>query len=189
MKDRRTLVLNSDYNPVSLYPLHHISAKSAIIRVLNDTCYTIEEYEDEIKTQNPNVHIKWPAVIVRKQFISKEYFTPLNKYSLFYRDKGLCAYCSKELKLSEDITLDHVIPESLGGKRTWENSVLACTSCNAKKGSLLPNGIWKPPFKPFKPNYWQLLEVRRNFPLKIYHKSWIDYIQPWHGELRIETYD
>jgi hypothetical protein len=33
-------------------------------------------------------------------------------------------------------TLDHMIPESLGGRLTLENAVLACELCNKQKGSL-----------------------------------------------------
>ena len=54
--------------------------------------------------------------------------------SLIYkRDNHTCQYCGSTKKL----TIDHVIPRSRGGKDTWENMVIACSSCNTKKGDQL----------------------------------------------------
>ena len=36
---------------------------------------------------------------------------------------------------TKNLTIDHVIPRSKGGKDTWENLVACCASCNIKKGS------------------------------------------------------
>ena len=36
-----------------------------------------------------------------------------------------------------ELSLDHVIPISRGGKSTWENVVCACLSCNVRKGNKL----------------------------------------------------
>ena len=44
-----------------------------------------------------------------------------------------CAYCGS----TENLTIDHVIPRCKGGGDTWENLVVACSSCNTKKGSML----------------------------------------------------
>ena len=41
-----------------------------------------------------------------------------------------CAYCGS----TEDITLDHVKPRSLGGPDTSRNIVCACNQCNHEKG-------------------------------------------------------
>jgi 5-methylcytosine-specific restriction endonuclease McrA len=32
------------------------------------------------------------------------------------------------------LTIDHVIPRSKGGTHTWDNVVIACATCNSKKG-------------------------------------------------------
>ncbi len=61
----------------------------------------------------------------------------LNRRNLFARDEKTCQYCGCELPMSE-LSIDHVIPLSMGGKTTWENVVCACTECNKKKGSMTP---------------------------------------------------
>jgi len=41
-----------------------------------------------------------------------------------------CAYCESK----QNLTLDHIIPQSKGGKDTKTNVVCACKSCNLLKG-------------------------------------------------------
>ena len=52
---------------------------------------------------------------------------------IYKRDKNSCQYCGATTKL----TIDHVIPRSKGGQDTWENLVVACSSCNVKKSDKL----------------------------------------------------
>jgi 5-methylcytosine-specific restriction endonuclease McrA len=37
--------------------------------------------------------------------------------------------------MGPDLTIDHIVPRSLGGKTTWENVVVACQACNVRKGN------------------------------------------------------
>ena len=53
------------------------------------------------------------------------------------RGHGLCHYCKKKFNAT-DLTMDHVIPISRGGKSTKSNIVTACKECNSKKKYLLP---------------------------------------------------
>jgi 5-methylcytosine-specific restriction endonuclease McrA len=46
-------------------------------------------------------------------------------------------YCGDEFHDSQ-LTRDHVIPLSRGGRDCWANVVAACKSCNARKGNRLP---------------------------------------------------
>jgi len=51
------------------------------------------------------------------------------------RDRANCRYCG----ISPDVIyLDHVIPYSLGGKTEYENLVVSCFDCNAKKSGRTP---------------------------------------------------
>jgi len=45
---------------------------------------------------------------------------------------GICAYC---LRPTKHLTIDHVTPLARGGSHTPENIVMACRSCNSKKGA------------------------------------------------------
>jgi len=50
---------------------------------------------------------------------------------------GLCHYCRDRIDPKE-LTLDHLVPISRGGKSTRGNCVAACKECNNKKKNLLP---------------------------------------------------
>ena len=60
-----------------------------------------------------------------------------NRRNIYARDENKCQYCGKRFPTNE-LSLDHIIPRSLGGITTWENIVCACTGCNAKKGGRTP---------------------------------------------------
>ena len=51
--------------------------------------------------------------------------------------QGVCHYCGAEAPPKE-LTLDHIVPISRGGKSTRGNCVPSCKECNSKKQSLLP---------------------------------------------------
>src|SRR5512144_3050656 len=56
---------------------------------------------------------------------------------LFARDRQVCAYCGGRF-LYRDLSRDHIIPASRGGRDTWMNSVTACRPCNTRKGNRAP---------------------------------------------------
>ena len=60
-----------------------------------------------------------------------------SKRNIFIRDNFTCQYCGKELPIKE-LTVDHVIPRSKGGKDTWDIVVTSCKTCNNKKGDKTP---------------------------------------------------
>lgn len=60
-----------------------------------------------------------------------------NRRNIFARDGNRCQYCSKRFPTAE-LSLDHVLPRSRGGRATWENIVCACVRCNVRKGGRTP---------------------------------------------------
>jgi len=51
--------------------------------------------------------------------------------------RGACYYCGRSVPPSE-LTMDHIVPLSRGGKTTKGNVVPACKECNTKKHRLVP---------------------------------------------------
>jgi len=51
--------------------------------------------------------------------------------------KATCYYCRRSVAPKE-LTMDHIVPLSRGGKSTRGNVVPACKECNNKKKYLLP---------------------------------------------------
>ncbi|MBF0118433.1 MAG: HNH endonuclease [Desulfobacterales bacterium] len=56
--------------------------------------------------------------------------------------KGLCHYCNKPTPAKE-LTMDHIVPISRGGKSTKGNVAPACKECNNKKKYFLPMELEK----------------------------------------------
>jgi 5-methylcytosine-specific restriction endonuclease McrA len=59
---------------------------------------------------------------------------PVNRREVLRRDHYSCQYCGS----TKNLTLDHVIPRSKGGKHSWDNVVIACERCNSRKGDRTP---------------------------------------------------
>lgn len=179
---REVLVLNADYSPLTVFPLSVIEARDAVRSVFNDYTTVVTEYDEYIAT--PNLTMKWPAIIAKKDFVKMEKLAILTPESLWYRDEKKCAYCSCTVSKNE-ITRDHVIPEAKGGKTTWTNLVLACPSCNQRKGMKDAVKEWEPKNKAYRPTYYQLLEKRKKFPLSVPHESWVDFLGVWEGKVSV----
>ncbi|MBT8361219.1 MAG: HNH endonuclease [Desulfobacterales bacterium] len=50
---------------------------------------------------------------------------------------GKCHYCHHIFK-HQELTMDHLVPLSRGGRSTKDNLVPCCKTCNTKKQTLLP---------------------------------------------------
>lgn len=106
--------------------------------------------EDVVKTVSAAFRTPRVIVLVRYEgLIRKE--AKFNRLNIFRRDSGACQYCRKKFSRSE-LTIDHVVPRSQGGKSVWDNVVCCCVDCNRKKGGRTPEQArMKLKAKPRKP--------------------------------------
>jgi len=97
------------------------------------------EPDDHDWVSTVNFHIAVPRII-RLLFYDRlpRSEVRFNRRNIFARDKNKCQYCGKRYPTSE-LSLDHIIPRSMGGEAVWENIVCSCTKCNVKKGGKTPN--------------------------------------------------
>ena len=51
--------------------------------------------------------------------------------------RGICYFCGRHFPTSE-LTMDHIVPLTRGGKTTKGNVAAVCKECNNKKKYLLP---------------------------------------------------
>jgi len=77
----------------------------------------------------------------------------LTNVALFARDRHVCMYCGSHFSRGE-LTRDHVLPLSRGGKDIWVNVVTACLACNIRKGGRTPQQAGMPLLAvPYKPSW------------------------------------
>lgn len=164
-----TLVLNADYTPMNIVPLRAMTWNKAIEHVWKGKAEPLHEYEDWI-VRSPSISMRVPSVIINSTYQKPRRFARFSRENLFLRDEHTCQYCGgTHVKL----TFDHVTPDSHGGSTTWENIVAACSPCNSKRGN---NSKIRPFKEPYKPDYYELAEKRKKFPLIVPHETWLHYL-------------
>ena len=107
----------------------------------------------------------------------------LNRRNIFARDQNRCQYCGKKFSTSE-LSLDHVVPRTLGGQMAWDNIVCACLDCNVRKGGRSPEQAnMQMITKPAKPRRSPVIGI--NLGDGRYH-SWKQFLDHayWSVELR-----
>jgi 5-methylcytosine-specific restriction endonuclease McrA len=174
------LVLNADFRPLSYYPLSLWAWQDAIKAVYLDRVSVLSEYDTEV--HSPSQSFRLPSVIALKEYIPAARRPAFTRFNVFLRDSFSCVYCGNE-KPTHDLTFDHVIPRSRGGRTSWENVVTACGPCNLRKADKLPREIKMfPRDLPRQPTSWELQDNGRAFPPNHLHESWRDYLY-WDTEL------
>jgi 5-methylcytosine-specific restriction endonuclease McrA len=174
------LVLNADFRPLSYFPLSVWAWQDSIKAVFLDRVSVLNEYDAAV--HSPSLSMKLPSVIALKEYIPAARRPAFTRFNVFLRDAFCCQYCA-ERHPTPDLTFDHVIPRSRGGRTTWENVVTACGGCNLRKGSRLPRECQMHPLHaPRQPTTWELQDNGRAFPPNYLHESWRDYLY-WDSEL------
>jgi 5-methylcytosine-specific restriction endonuclease McrA len=142
----RTLVLTPWYLPYRV-----VCWEDAITLVYLDKVEVVVSYSQVVRS--PSVTLPLPAVIrMKKRVSTHRYRIRFSRVNVFMRDEFRCMYCGKECAQRE-LTFDHVIPRSQGGRTEWANILSACNRCNTKKGNRTPAQADMAPIRrPFKPD-------------------------------------
>jgi 5-methylcytosine-specific restriction endonuclease McrA len=171
------LVLNADFRPLSYFPLSLWSWQDAIKAVCLERVNIVSSYDRIIRS--PSFEMFLPSVVSLKDYVKPARHPAFTRFNVFLRDRFQCQYCGSK----DDLTFDHVIPRSKGGRTTWENVVTACAPCNLRKSDRLPREIRMWPLQPpYQPTVHDLHNAGRAFPPNHLHESWLDYLY-WDIEL------
>ncbi len=174
------LILNADFRPLSYFPLSVWPWQDAVKAIFRGTVNVVSEYEQIVRS--PELEIKLPSVLALKDYVSTSRDPAFTRFNVYLRDAWKCQYCGNKFQ-TQDLTFDHVIPRSKGGKTSWENIVAACRPCNSRKGNHMPADIGMLPLvKPRQPNVFELQSHGRQFPPNFLHESWSDFLY-WDAEL------
>jgi 5-methylcytosine-specific restriction endonuclease McrA len=126
--------------------------------------------------------MRLPSVIALREYVSAGRWPAFTRFNVFLRDRFTCQYCGTRT-VSNELTFDHVVPRSRGGRTTWSNVVAACGSCNLRKGSHMPRDVGMlPRVKPQRPSVHELQRNGQAYPPNYLHESWRDFLY-WDSEL------
>ncbi len=162
MLDGHVLVLNRVFQAIQITSVRraftllykgHVKAVDADYRT-----YDFENWQDipvqpaDAYVTTPSRNILIPHVVQLLQFDKvPRQEVKFSRGNIYLRDQNRCQYCGRKFPSSE-LSLDHVIPLSRGGKSSWENVVCACLPCNVKKGNKLLSecavGLIRHPVRP-----------------------------------------
>lgn len=136
----------------------HLYARGAVAWTLGEPCFRLRGGINRITGRQSRLDLH-PIVAARgrARATALSAAPALNNAALFARDLHLCLYCGHAFSRYQ-LTRDHVVPRSQGGKDAWENVVSACLSCNTRKGGRTP--------------------VQANMPLLAvpYRPSWVEHL-------------
>jgi len=160
----KVLVLNSTYQPINITTLSRgfklvFKGKAEVLEYMKDKplITSLKEF-------------KRPTVIRLYNYAPVPYRkVRLTRVNIFKRDGHKCGYCGSV----KNLTIDHILPKSRGGKNTWENLITCCGSCNLKKGNKTPTEANMPlkltTFRPSFVYFIKKFEQNNN-------ESWVNYI-------------
>lgn len=156
------LALNASFEPLTILPVKRA------LRLVIDKKAEILEVDDARMFRSERRELACPLVIrlVRFVHVPRKFRRQVTNTFLFARDSYRCQYCGRhkaQLRGREFLTRDHILPMSRGGVNIWQNVVTACSACNNRKGSHLPDEVGMYPLHPpLEPNYVELVwAVRR----------------------------
>lgn len=174
------LILNADYRPLSYFPLSLWSWQDALRAIFRETVVVVSEYERIVRS--PTCEIRLPSVLALKEYIPSAQRPAFTRFNVFLRDNWQCQYCGEHYR-TQELTFDHIIPRSRGGRTSWMNIVAACQACNIMKGDRIPRECGMFPLnEPRQPTIFELQDNGRRFPPNFLHESWGDFLY-WDTEL------
>ncbi len=174
-----TLLLNADGTPLSSVPLSVVTWQVAMRLVFLGKVRVLKDY-DYWTVRSQHLEMKVPSIVMMTEQVKWSKHLKYSRANVYLRDDFTCQLQSTrrcrevggKVKLSE-LTLDHVVPRSNGGKTNWTNVCASCKDCNSDKGN---DGKIVPKKMPKKPSYYEILNKRKNLPIHIRDEEWKFYI-------------
>lgn len=184
----QTLVLNANFTPINM-PIKPSGWKETIKNVFLNKVDVIEVY-DSVSLRSPSIEFFIPSIVANKRYVKHARKIQFTKANLCLRDDYTCQYCGVSFPSSE-LTYDHVVPTSMGGRTEWTNIVMACDRCNGAKSNqppgkwISPLGLDRPLHVPIEPTYYMLEAKLRKTKLIIPDARWNTYLG-WEGPVWVQ---
>lgn len=128
----RSLLLNASFEPIKV-----VSWQKAIVLWFQDKVEVLEYHKSFARSARDKFQL--PSVLKLKTYVRlrNRNFIRFCRENVYLRDDYICQYCGDEFP-HRQLTLDHVVPASKQGEKSWTNVVTACRDCNQKKANRTP---------------------------------------------------
>jgi 5-methylcytosine-specific restriction endonuclease McrA len=173
------LILNADGMPLSLVPLSVVSWQVAMRLYFTDKVKILKEYDDWV-VRSQHLEMAVPSIVIMSEQVKWAKTLKYSRANVYLRDDFTCQLqTTRKCKEKNgkhpihELTLDHVVPKSHGGKTSWSNVVTCCKACNSDKGNdktIVPKKV------PKKPTYYEILAKRKTLAIHIRDEEWKHYI-------------
>ncbi|MDH4038315.1 MAG: HNH endonuclease [Candidatus Krumholzibacteria bacterium] len=125
------LLLNASFEPLNV-----IGWRRAVKLIVLDKAEVVVASEREIHSVTRRMAV--PSVVRLTTFVRfHRREAKFSRRNIYTRDGFVCQYCGDRPPVSE-LTCDHVVPRSRGGRTEWSNIVTCCIPCNRRKGGRTP---------------------------------------------------
>lgn len=165
---RKCLVVDSSYMPRQV-----IDSLRAYVIFGKGNAEIIANHDETFGLVNKELTIYRPSVIRVPKFINLDITrVPYSRESVFKRDNYTCVYCEDDYSQDKRmLSIDHVLPQSKGGKDSFENCVTACKQCNWEKRDLTIEEWGREHPNPRRPHYLMMLKSLEYIP-----ESWMKFL-------------
>lgn len=134
MAMEQTLLLNATYEPLKV-----VHWQKAVTLWCQGKVEIVAVHDREVRAVSFSFRLPSVIRLLRYVKIRKRFdYVPFSRANIYARDRHTCQYCNRPHPTSE-LTFDHVVPVSQGGRKDWENIVTCCVACNRKKGGRTPD--------------------------------------------------
>lgn len=163
----KCLVLNSSYEPLRI-----VNWQKAIILFFQGKVEILEQHQ--VFARSIRSSFPLPSVLKLKSYVRPRTSGAIRfcRENVYIRDNYTCQYCGSRGH-AKTLTLDHVVPASHLGKKTWTNVVSACRDCNQKKANRTPKQAKMPLLTEPKAPQWLPITT---FDLSNLPDQWAQYL-------------
>lgn len=131
---RKVLLLNASYESLGLIGIPRA------IRLVWKGAAEVIEFDGDRVLRSQRFVFPIPSVIRLMVYVDvrgRQSRSPNMRTGIFVRDCYRCQYCGVK-GIALELTLDHIMPRSRGGRTVAENLCAACKACNQRKGDRTP---------------------------------------------------
>ena len=163
MSEAQILQLDASGNPqawISWQDAVTYHAKEMVVWSLGEIEFTFHGGKSRMTGEQSRITTASIIAVKGSGGKSKYKVPALTNRTLFRRDLHICAYCGNTFSFDE-LSRDHIMPTSRGGKDVWQNVVSACKPCNQRKNDMtLEESGMKLLYVPYVPSKYEAMILR-----------------------------